>query len=192
MRLLVTFFLLWLASNQLSAQQSDFIVLKKRNNRTVKTYIPGSFLSARTYTGFFINGRINKIFNDSIFIEQIEFHQVPTHLGVPRIDTVRYPIVMHYTEIRNFYFSAYANTSGSPRKRGFAEVSLPRILVWGGSAFMALELVNTAYRKEPLNDQGKLTALAVAGLITSSGLIWKHLQNQSTKPGVKFKVLYVK
>ena len=192
MRILIIYLFLCLICNKISAQQSDFIVLKKRNNRTVKTYIPGSFLSARTYTGFLINGKIRKIKNDSIFVEQIEFRQVPTGLGVPRIDTLSYHIAMHYTEIRDFYFSTFANAAGSPRRRGFAQVSLPRLMVLGGSAFMALELVNTAYRKEPLNDQGKLTALAIAGVITGTGLIWQHLQNQSTKPGVKFKVLYVK
>ena len=192
MRILIHFLFLCFVSNHLFAQESDFIVLKKRNERTVKTYIPGSFLSARTYTGFLINGRITKIKNDSIFVEQIEFHQVPTGLGVPKMDTLTYPIAMHYTEIRHFYFSTYANTSGSPRKRGFAQVSLPRLMVWGGGAFIALELANTAYRKEPLNDQGKLTTLAIAGAITASGLLWQQLQKQSTKPGVKFKVLYVR
>ena len=54
------------------AQQSDFIVLKKPNNRTLKTYYPGSFLSAVTFNGFTINGFITDIRNDSIIIQQKE------------------------------------------------------------------------------------------------------------------------
>ncbi len=34
------------------SQTSDFLVLKKRNNRTLKTYYPGAFISANTYNGF--------------------------------------------------------------------------------------------------------------------------------------------
>jgi hypothetical protein len=40
------------------SQSSDFIVIKKHNNRTLMTYYPGAFISAITHNGFSINGFI--------------------------------------------------------------------------------------------------------------------------------------
>jgi hypothetical protein len=170
------------------SQQSDFIVLKKRNNRTVKSYFPGSFISANTYTGFRLNGKITEIKNDSVFIEQQEVFQVATPFGVPRLDTVVHTIRLHYTEINQFFFS----TGSSTRKKRFAEVSLPKIMVIGGTGFIILELVNTAYRKESLNEDNKIGTIAIAAGIAGAGFLWQQLQKQKTKAGGKFTVVYVK
>ena len=169
-------------------QQSDFIVLKKRNNRTVKSYFPGSFISAVTYTGFRLNGIIQEIRNDSVFIAQQEVFQVATPFGVPRLDTVIHTVRLHYTEINQFFFS----TGSSSRKKRFAEVSIPRIMIIGATGFIVLELVNTAYRKESLNEGNKIGALAIAAGIAGSGLLWQQLQKHRTKAGGKFTVVYVK
>lgn len=171
------------------AQRADFIVLKKRNNRTVKTYFAGTFLSANTYTGFQINGIIKDIRNDSVFVEQQDVFQVGTQFGVPRLDTLLHTIGIHYTNLYQFFFS---NGRGGTRKRGFAQVSLPRLMLLGGAAFVVLELVNTAYRREPLNEGNKIVTLAVAGAVAAGGLVWQQLQNQSSKAGGKFKVVYIK
>ena len=85
------------------AQPSDYIVLKKKNNRTLKTYFPGTFISATTFTGFNLNGIIKQIKNDSVFIEQQEVRQVPMQFGVPALDTIVYTIRLHYQEIRAFF-----------------------------------------------------------------------------------------
>ncbi|HUR10251.1 MAG TPA: hypothetical protein VM012_02710 [Flavitalea sp.] len=175
-----------------NGQRSDFIVLKKRNNRTVKTYFPGTFLSALTYSNFRVNGLIRDIRNDTVFVEQQEVFQVPTQFGVQKLDTLIHTIRFHYTDIKQFFFSNNTGIGGAPRKRGFAQVTLPRLMVLGGSAFIALELVNTAYRKESLNDGKKISSLAIAAAIAGGGLIWQQLQNQAGKAGGKFKVVYVK
>jgi hypothetical protein len=170
------------------SQQSDFIVLKKRNNRTVKSYFPGSYISAVTYTGFRLNGKIQEIRNDSIFIEQQEVFQVGTQFGVRRLDTVVHTVRLHYTEINQFFFS----TGSSGRKKGFVEVSLPKLMIIGGTGFIVLELVNTAYRKESLTENNKIGSLAIAAGIAATGLLWQQLQKQRTKAGGKFTVVYVK
>jgi len=192
MRISLLLLLFIVSGESIYAQQSDFIVLKKRNNRTVKTYFPGAFISASTHNGFQINGIIQSIYHDSVFVTQIEIRQMPTEFGVPKLDTLIYTLGMHYTDISQFFFTTVANTSGTRRKRGFSQVSIPRLMLLGGSAFLALELVNTAYRKEPLHDDSKITTLAIAAAIAGTGLLWQHLKNQETKPGVKFKVVYVK
>lgn len=174
-------------SFMVSAQPSDYIVLKKKNNRTLKTYFPGTFLSALTYTGFTLNGVIKEIKNDSVFIEQWEVRQVPTQFGVPALDTIVYTIRMHYQEIRQYLYTT--NRSGASRRRGGGMIQ--QIMIIGGTGFIVLELVNTLYRGESLSDGNKLTVMAIAAGIAATGMLWKHLQRRGEKSGKKYKVIYV-
>ena len=133
--------------------QDDFIVLKKRNNRTLKTYGQGSFLSAKTATGFQLNGFITAIRNDSVFIRQQETKLVSTDFG-QTIDTVFYTFGFDHRIITAFYFNNQYGTN--MRKRGFAQTTLPIIMIAGGAGYIVLELVNTVYRKESLNEGNKM------------------------------------
>lgn len=170
-----------------SAQPSDYIVLKKKNNRTLKTYFPGTFLSAVTYTGFTLNGVIRQIKNDSVFIEQWEVRQVPTQFGVPALDTIVYTIRMHYQEIRQYLYTT--NRAGASTRRGGGMIQ--QIMIIGGTGFIVLELVNTLYRGESLSDGNKLTVMAIAAGIAATGVLWKHLQNRGDRKGKKYIVIYV-
>ena len=170
-----------------SAQPSDYIVLRKKNNRTLKTYFPGTFLSAVTYTGFTLNGVIKQIKNDSVFIEQWEIRQVPTQFGVPALDTIVYTIRMHYQEIRQYL---YTTRSGISTKRGGGMIQ--QIMIIGGVGFIVLEAVNTLYRGESFSDGNKLTVMAIAAGIAATGMLWKHLQSRGDRTWKKYKVTYVR
>lgn len=172
-----------------SAQPSDYIVLKKKNNRTLKTYFPGTFLSAVTYTGFTLNGVIKQIKNDSVFIEQFEVRQVPTQFGVPALDTIIYTIRLHYQEIQKYLYTSNRPGGGGRTKGGGL---IQQIMIIGGAGFIVLELVNTLYRGESLSDGNKLTVMAIAAGVAATGLLWKHLQNRRERTGKKYKVIYVK
>ena len=171
------------------AQPSDFIVLKKKNNRTLKTYFEGTFISAVTYTGFNLNGIIKEIKSDSVFIEQQDVRQVPTQFGVPALDTFVYTVRLHYTEIRAFFFAGHRGSRGTEKKRSGG--LLQNIMIIGGTGFIALEMVNTLYRGESLSDGNKLTVLAIAAGVAVTGFLWKQLQKRSTRAGAKYKVIYV-
>jgi len=174
-----------------AGQPSDYIVLKKSNNRTLKTYFPGSYISAGTYTGFTLNGTIRQIKNDSVFIEQQEIRQVPTPFGVAALDTIFHTIRLHYKEIRTFYYTNNKASSRSGIKRSFVGGKLPPIMVLGGAGFIALELINSAYRGESLSDGNKLTVLAIAAGVAATGLLWQRLQNRSGNGRNKYKIIYV-
>ena len=169
------------------AQPSDYIVLKKKNNRTLKTYFPGTFISAVTYTGFTLNGIIQQIKNDSVFILQQEVRQVPTQFGVPVLDTIEYTIRLHYEEIRAYSY-AVARPGRTYRRRGGL---VQNLMIIGGTGFIALELINTLYRKESLSEDDKLAAMAIAAGVAATGLLWKAIQNRTTGPKAKYKVIYV-
>jgi hypothetical protein len=170
------------------SQQADFIVLKKKNNRTLKTYYAGSFISAVTYGGFQINGWIKDIRNDSIIIRQEELRQFQQEFGMV-LDTLVYTIVIDYREIKQWNYTRGYTWGG---RKGFVQVAVPKILMIGGTGFIVLELVNTAYRKESLNEGNKLSSLAIAGGVALAGLGMEALQNRNKKVGKKYQVVYVK
>jgi hypothetical protein len=170
------------------SQPADFIVLKKRNNRTLKTYYPGAFISAVTYNGFSINGFIKDIRHDSIIIQQQEMQLQATDFG-SRVDTMAYTVGIDYREIKSFHFTSQYTWG---RRRRFAEVTLPRLMRVGGVGFLVLELVNTAYRKESITANNKILPLGLAAGVAATGFAIAYFQNRSDKAGGKYKVVYVK
>lgn len=170
------------------SQQSDYIILKKRNNRTLKTYYQGSFIRAETYNGFTLNGFIRDIRNDSLIIRQEETQLFATDFGSV-VDTLAYTLSIDYRQIKKFFFGS-KYTWG--RKKGFAVVTLPVIMMIGGSAFVVLELINTGYRNDGLKDQKKLMSLGIGLGVAATGFLIKELNKSRDKVGGRFKVVYMK
>jgi hypothetical protein len=170
------------------SQKSDFIVLKKRNNRTLKTYYPGEFISAVTYNGFPVNGFIKDIRNDSIIIHQEERQLVAAGFG-SELDTVSYMLSINYRDIKSYHYTSQYTWG---RKRGFAEVTIPKLMMAGGAGFIVLELVNTLYRNESINANNKLTSLGIAAGIAAAGFAITQFQKHRDQAGGKYKVLYIK
>lgn len=174
-----------------SYSQSDYLVLKKKNNRTLKTYFPGTFISAVTYSGFTLNGVIRNIRNDSIFVEQQNVYQVGTQFGVPALDTIVYTLGVYYQEIVKFNYNSHTGPGGAPRSRGSSPLLIPRILATGGAGYIVLELINSAYRKEKLNDGNKLVTMGIAAGVATTGIVWMSIARKRDKPGKKYNVIYV-
>ena len=182
-------FILLLSVTQVTlSQSSDFIVLKKRNNRTLKTYYPGAFISAVTYNGFAINGFIKDIRHDSLIILQQERQLIPTEFGAT-LDTMSYTFGIDYHNIKTFHYTSQYTWG---RKRGFVEITIPRLMKMGGVGFLVLELVNTGYRKESISADNKLVSLGIAAGVAATGFAISYFQNRSDKAGGKYKVVYVK
>lgn len=188
MKKLLTFFIGILFLYNTYGQTSDYIIIKKRNNRTIKTYFAGSLISAVTYNGFVLNGIIKAIRNDSIILQQQQTILTPTELG-QKIDTISYMVNVYYNQIKKFNFVRY-DVAG--RKKGFSVLAIPKLLVIGGVGFIGLELFNTAYRQESLTQDNKLRSLGIAAGAVATGFIWNYISKNRNKVGGKYKVVYIK
>jgi len=171
------------------SQPSDFIVLKKRNNRTLKTYFPGAFITATTFNGFLLNGEIKAIRHDSVIVIQQERRLEGTTMGTT-IDTVYNIVGVDYHEIKAFHYKNGYTSYG--QKRGFVEIAIPKLLIYGGLGFITLEVVNSLYRNESLSANNKLPSLGIAAGVAATGFLIQYLQNRSEKAGPKYKIIYVK
>jgi hypothetical protein len=118
--------LCWMGTAQ--AQLSDFMVLKKRNGKTIKTFFQGSPILFTTTNGGSHQGVIDKINNDSLFVSEYVVVQMPTRLGVYVLDTAaRYRYKFHYNEIRSIHHE----------KKGF-NFARSGISLMGGSVLLLL------------------------------------------------------
>ena len=114
-------------------------------------------------------------------------YQVQTQFGTPALDTIRILIPIYYKEIRKFNYEL----DGSHQSGGHS-LLLPKILLYGGVGYIVLELVNTAYRKESLDEGNKLTTLAIAGAVALTGFIWQESIKSKERKGKKVTVEYIK
>lgn len=177
-------------SNLVFPQQSDFIVLKKKNNRTLRTYYPGAFISAVTYSGFEINGYITAIRNDSLIIRQEEKRLMEAKNGMgTEVDTLIFTFGLEYTQIKQWNYTRNYTWGG---KKGFIQVYVPKIMMIGGAGFVALELINTAYRGDSLDDPDRLRALGIAAGVAVVGWLIDKRKDRAKKVGKKYKVVYIK
>lgn len=84
------------------AQQSDFIILKKKS-KTVQMFFKGSQIEFLTTSGAYRNAIITEIKNDSIYLKEYIINIVPSTLGFFFTDTVgSYRYAYNYKQIYKF------------------------------------------------------------------------------------------
>lgn len=84
------------------AQVSDFIILKKRN-RTVQMYYAGNNIEFVTTGGAYRDGLINRISNDTIFMQEFIVRRLPTTFGTYILDTAgSFRYAYHYNQVKAF------------------------------------------------------------------------------------------
>ncbi len=188
----VTIILLTFWISHSFAQSSDYIVIRKKNNRTLHSYYAGAFISATAFNGFNVNGYIKDIRHDSIFVVQQSTQLVDAAFGTT-IDTLYYTIGFDYREIERFNFSSKYIHGFSPgqQKDNFLTRMLPPLMTIGGGGYLVLELVNGAYRHESIDANNKLPSLIIAAGVMAAGITWSSLhKNRMVRPE-KYKVIYV-
>ena len=81
------FILIFFSAAAVHAQPSDFIILKKKD-KTIRSYYAGTQIEFVTTTGAYRNALINRIVNDSIFLQEFLVQQIPSTLGFYITDTL--------------------------------------------------------------------------------------------------------
>ena len=91
--------------NQVNAQSSDFILLKKKN-KTIASYYSGTNIAFITKSGVYKNASIKKIIHDSIFLKEYIVTQNMTQFGFYVLDTAgSFNFVYHINDIASIVSS---------------------------------------------------------------------------------------
>jgi hypothetical protein len=165
------------------AAQNDLLLLKK-NNRTVKSFFPGSEIDFSTISRYYEQAQITGIQKDSVFLVQYDVRQVysPT-LGVFVLDTVAtYPFAVNYKEIialgkntKKFNWSA----SGATLFGGGILLTTAGLISW------IFAKPNTRYYASPQLVIGAAALTGIGDLLLKTG-------NKPMKLGKKYTLHYLK
>ena len=166
------------------SQASDFITVKKKNNRTMKSYFPGAPITCQTVYGNYFNGIVEAVRNDSVFIRQFEVVSIPTPWGVNKIDTAgSYVTGMHYKEIRLMVFE---------QRRSFGFFRTGTIFIIGGLGYAGLNLINGQYLNESITGNENMKKLGLAGGVAGAGFVMRFLNKRSQRDEKKYRVEYIR
>lgn len=160
------------------AQSADFIILKKRG-KTVETFYGGSNISFTTVTGVFIDARINRIKNDTLFLQQFIIRYLPTNLGTYIIDTAgSYHYQYHYNQIAAF---------GRKERSGFNYRGSGAALLGGGIVLTLASGVVYLVDREKFSAPLLLASVALGTI----GYFLAKGKNKGIVIGKKYKLVYI-
>jgi hypothetical protein len=166
------------------SQMSDFISLKRTNNRHVASYFKGSRIELQHVNGQVITGPIEDVRNDSVFVRQWHIVSYITQLGTSKVDTLGSMVYgFHYQEIFRIFHD---------KRQSWGFVRNGSIFMIGGVGYIVLNVLNGWYRKEPIGDADNLKSLAIAGGVAGGGFLLNRLHRYREKNGKKYKINYVK
>ncbi|MCO5234947.1 MAG: hypothetical protein M9933_01660 [Chitinophagaceae bacterium] len=159
------------------AQQSDFISFRKKD-RTLKTFFKGMPIQFIHTSGSYVNGIIEKIDHDTLYIKQYDVRMIPTPWGTRVQDTIsHYDLRFHYREI--------AAIPRPPRSFEFIRNGTLFMICGGGYAF--LHTFNGLIQKAKISPP----TLAISGAVAAAGFTMLKLRKHYYPIGEKYKIVYV-
>ena len=157
------FTILLLCSASAFCQPSDFIILKKKD-KTIRSYYAGTQIEFVTTSGAYRNALINKIVNDSIFLQEFLVRTVQTSLGFYITDTAgSFHYAYRYDEIGSI---------GPKQKKGFNVQGSGAALLGGGALLTVASGVVFLADREKFSPGLLIASVALAGIgywMTKSG-----------------------
>jgi hypothetical protein len=171
--LLIVF--IFLSVTAFSQQQaSDFIVVKKKNNRTVKTYFPGLPITLEMVNTAWVDGYITAIRNDTIFVKEYDIRSVPTIWGVNMLDTAgSFIVAVYYRDIKRILVEK--------KTKAFSYITDGTILMIGGIGYALLNVVNGSYLNEPITSKDNIKSLGIALGVAGAGFAMKKITKSARK-----------
>ncbi|MES2003661.1 MAG: hypothetical protein V4450_04005 [Bacteroidota bacterium] len=173
-KLLLT--VLWVSICISANSQSDLLVLKKRN-QTIQTWVTGSIINFQFSSKQWIQGIIKTIRNDSILMEQIDIRQVPNQFGFPTIDTAKLGIMkLHVNEIY-----------GIPKRGSGGDIfTNGTLLQLGSGAYIFLNIINSLIKNDQVFSSVNLTRIGIAGGVFLVGTLLQAGHSTYIQLGKKY------
>lgn len=168
MRYFIFYFLIC-ASASVYAQPSDFIALKKKG-KTIRSYYAGTHIEFITNTGAYRNALINRIYGDTLYLQEFEVRLLPTTFGTFIRDTVgSYRFKYHHNQVASL----------GPKKQKFNWSGSGSSLMGGGVLLMLGSGV--VY----LADRDKFSPglLGAAAVLTGIGYLLNSSGSKGIVPG---------
>lgn len=134
----IAILLLTLLPTVISAQGTALLLKKK--GKTIQRYYPGRPFSFYTTDNLPVQGQLDRIERDSLFMTYYQIVQVPTAFGTMRLDTAgRYSL--------NYSLANVGSLPRTKRKKGLGLLSGAMLL--GGLGYTVVNIFNTTREGDP-------------------------------------------
>lgn len=173
----VTLLFFFAAQAYVFGQGSDMVVLK-RGNKTLKTYLSNMPIHFIAQGGFEVNGVIRKIDKDTLYINIYDERRSYTMWGTSFWDTISVNLSKyHIHDIREMIKPA----------QGFGFIKNGFIFILSGTAYGLLHSINGLYLKQPIDP---LTMGLSAGSVVT-GMVLRRVYRNSVTLGKKYHLDYI-
>lgn len=160
------------------AQGSDIILVKKGANKTVARLVPGRPVSLSEKSGASIDGNVDRIDRDTLYVRQYDIRRRPTQWGTSVADTVStWTVAVHYRDIVTLQ-----KTSESLAL--FRNGMIPLV---AGTGYSLLHLVNAGLQKEPVDGR----TMAIAGGVALTGLVLNKTHRSYIRMDGRYRLEYI-
>lgn len=176
--LLAAFFLALVCPQRARAQGSDIILVKKGANKTVARLVPGRPVSLSEKSGASIDGNVDRIDRDTLYVRQYDIRRRPTQWGTSVADTVStWTVAVHFRDIVTLQKSS----------ESFALIRNGMIPLVAGTGYALLHLVNAGLQKEPVDGQ----TMAIAGGVALTGLLLNKTHRSYIRLDGRYRLEYI-
>ena len=157
------FLLIFIGLNSTSfSQSSDILNVAKKNGKYLKSFFEGSSISFRTINGKYVNGLIDKIKKDSLFVTTYVMGRFMTAYGFTVIDTAK-------VFTNGFSCKEVSHIKLDKRKLTLVK-PLGALSIAGGAGYIVLNLINKTNSKEKINTKENRKSLGIALSAVGFGL----------------------
>lgn len=165
------------------AQSLDYISVRKQNGRVLKNFYTGSEIVLQQTDGSYLNGPVQNIRNDSLFLLLYDIRYYPTAWGTYMKDTVATTLVgMPVRQIRRILLN---------RRKSFLQRTASPLLMAGGAGYFALNILNGALFDLQQTDGKNLRRVGIAGGVFGVGLLLKKLFASDGFSKKTHRILYI-
>ncbi len=143
----------------------------------------GTRIVFETFSAEYVNGPIEIMRNDSLFVMIYVARTYGTIWGTTITDTIRtYLAGFHYKDIKKIQLFS----GRRPR-----EPIIPKALIVGGAGYFVLNLANGAYFNSSITNKKNLKRLGISVGAVGAGLLINKLLKPKSFSGRKEKIEYV-
>ena len=170
--------------NSSAQQDSDFILVKKKNGRVIQYFIEGSPINYITITERVVSGPILSIRNDSIYVRMYDIRPVVNSFGIQYLDTLGSVVVANaFKDIIRIKVRKH---------KSFLISTLAQIAIVGGAAYFTLNIFNGAYLNDAITSSSNLRRLGISvGAVALGFLIKKGFKIGNTYSTKSDRIEYV-
>jgi hypothetical protein len=181
---LLLFFLFCHVQLSSIAQLKDYITVQKKSGKVIKSFPIKAQLIFYTKENYLVDGYIDDIRNDSVFVKRYLVKYLPTNVGLTYIDTVG-------SDVSGFHYKELYRVKVFNKKR-FVWPMVGGALLLGGFAKFVLTLVNGLYFRDNLTSPDNLKKFGIATGALALGYFGEPIFAINNFSKKKHRVVYIK